>query len=87
MIEFNSQDYTVNRCTRWITDVETATAKGCNNLLFASAENVALILSVHALLFQGFVNAGSFLAKFMHDAGAKVIQSQDCYGRTLIKRI
>ncbi|MFP3361180.1 glutamate dehydrogenase, partial [Planococcus sp. SIMBA_143] len=29
---------------------------------------------------QGFGNAGSFLAKFMHDAGAKVIGISDAYG-------
>ena len=29
---------------------------------------------------SGFGNAGSFLAKFMHDAGAKVIAISDAYG-------
>jgi glutamate dehydrogenase len=29
---------------------------------------------------QGFGNAGSFLAKFMHDAGAKVVAISDAYG-------
>ncbi|MFP3361969.1 glutamate dehydrogenase, partial [Planococcus sp. SIMBA_143] len=29
---------------------------------------------------QGFGNAGSFLAKFMHDAGAKIVGISDAYG-------
>ncbi len=32
------------------------------------------------VVVQGFGNAGSFLAKFMHDAGAKVIAISDAYG-------
>ena len=32
------------------------------------------------VVIQGFGNAGSFLAKFMHDAGAKVIGISDAYG-------
>ena len=32
------------------------------------------------VVIQGFGNAGSFLAKFMNDAGAKVIGISDAYG-------
>ncbi|MFP3361105.1 glutamate dehydrogenase, partial [Planococcus sp. SIMBA_143] len=32
------------------------------------------------VVIQGFGNAGSFLAKFMHDAGAKIIGISDAYG-------
>ena len=32
------------------------------------------------VVIQGFGNAGSYLAKFMHDAGAKVIAVSDVYG-------
>lgn len=32
------------------------------------------------IIIQGFGNAGSFLAKFMHDAGAKVIGISDAHG-------
>uniref|UniRef100_UPI002A82A165 Glu/Leu/Phe/Val family dehydrogenase n=2 Tax=Bacillaceae TaxID=186817 RepID=UPI002A82A165 len=32
------------------------------------------------VVIQGFGNAGSFLAKFMHDLGAKVIGISDAYG-------
>ena len=32
------------------------------------------------MVVQGFGNAGSFLSKFMHDAGAKVIGISDAYG-------
>ena len=31
-------------------------------------------------MIQGFGNAGSYLAKFMHDAGAKVVGVSDVYG-------
>ena len=33
-----------------------------------------------SVVIQGFGNAGSFLAKFMHDAGAKVMGISDAYG-------
>src|SRR5699024_1985599 len=32
------------------------------------------------VIVQGFGNAGSFLSKFLHDAGAKVIGISDAYG-------
>ena len=32
------------------------------------------------IVIQGFGNAGSFLSKFLHDAGAKVIGISDAYG-------
>jgi glutamate dehydrogenase len=32
------------------------------------------------VVIQGFGNAGSYLAKFMHDAGAKVVAVSDVYG-------
>lgn len=32
------------------------------------------------MVVQGFGNAGSFLAKFMHDEGAKVVGISDAYG-------
>ena len=32
------------------------------------------------MVIQGFGNAGSFLSKFMHDEGAKVIGISDAYG-------
>lgn len=32
------------------------------------------------VVIQGFGNAGSFLAKFMHDAGAKIVGISDAYG-------
>ena len=36
-------------------------------------------------MIQGFGNAGSFLAKFMHDAGAKVVGISDAYGAFMIQ--
>ena len=32
------------------------------------------------VIVQGFGNAGSFIAKFMHDAGAIVVGISDVYG-------
>ncbi|MCI4139304.1 glutamate dehydrogenase, partial [Bacillus vallismortis] len=32
------------------------------------------------VVVQGFGNAGRYLAKFMHDAGAKVVGISDAYG-------
>src|SRR5699024_12321391 len=32
------------------------------------------------VVVQGFGNAGSFLAKFLHEAGAKVVGISDAYG-------
>lgn len=32
------------------------------------------------VIIQGFGNAGSYLAKFMHDEGARVVGISDAYG-------
>ncbi len=43
-------------------------------------KNATLILKVRALLFKDSVMLVASLAKFMHDAGAKVIAISDAYG-------
>ena len=45
-----------------------------------AAKKRGIDLEGHESSIQGFGNAGAFLAKFMHDAGAKVIGISDAYG-------
>lgn len=59
---------------------ETATAKGVTIMIREAAKKRGLALEGARVVIQGFGNAGSFLAKFMHDAGAKVIGISDAYG-------
>jgi glutamate dehydrogenase len=59
---------------------ETATAKGVTICIEQAAKKKGIELKGARVVVQGFGNAGSFLAKFMHDAGAKVIGISDAYG-------
>lgn len=59
---------------------ETATAKGVAICIEEAARRRGIELTGARIVIQGFGNAGSFLAKFMHDAGAKVIAISDAYG-------
>ncbi|MGM9987526.1 MAG: Glu/Leu/Phe/Val dehydrogenase [Bacillaceae bacterium] len=59
---------------------ETATAKGVTICIREAAKKCGIELKGARVVVQGFGNAGSFLAKFMHDAGAKVIAISDAYG-------
>lgn len=59
---------------------ETATAKGVTIVIREAAQKKGINLEGARVVVQGFGNAGSFLAKFMHDAGAKVIGISDAYG-------
>lgn len=59
---------------------ETATAKGVTLMIREAAKKRNLQLEDARVVIQGFGNAGSFLAKFLHDAGAKVIAISDAYG-------
>ncbi|KAA0562739.1 Glu/Leu/Phe/Val dehydrogenase [Bacillus sp. CH30_1T] len=59
---------------------ETATAKGVTICIHEAAKKIGIKLKGARVVVQGFGNAGSFLAKFMHDAGAKVIGISDAYG-------
>jgi glutamate dehydrogenase len=59
---------------------ETATAKGVTICIHEAAKKKGIKLQGARVVVQGFGNAGSFLAKFMHDAGAKVIGISDAYG-------
>lgn len=59
---------------------ETATAKGVALMIREAAKKRGLSIRDARVIVQGFGNAGSYLAKFMHDAGAKVIAISDAYG-------
>ncbi|WP_139489203.1 Glu/Leu/Phe/Val family dehydrogenase [Brevibacillus dissolubilis] len=59
---------------------ETATAKGVTICIREAAKRRGIQIEGARVVVQGFGNAGSYLAKFMHDAGAKVIGISDAYG-------
>lgn len=59
---------------------ETATAKGVTICIREAAKKKGFPVENARVVIQGFGNAGSFLAKFMNDAGAKVIGISDAYG-------
>ena len=59
---------------------ETATAKGVAICIREAAKRRGIDIKGARVVVQGFGNAGSYLAKFMHDAGAKVIGISDAYG-------
>ena len=59
---------------------ETATAAGVTICIEEAVKKKGKELKGARVVIQGFGNAGSFLAKFLHDAGAKVVAVSDVYG-------
>ncbi|CAM3235171.1 MULTISPECIES: Glu/Leu/Phe/Val dehydrogenase [Brevibacillus] len=59
---------------------ETATAKGVTICIREAAKRRGIDVKGARVVVQGFGNAGSYLAKFMHDMGAKVVGISDAYG-------
>ncbi|KJE32272.1 NAD-specific glutamate dehydrogenase [Geobacillus kaustophilus] len=59
---------------------EKATALGVTICIEEAAEKVGIGLQGARVIIQGFGNAGSFLAKFLHEVGARVIGISDAYG-------
>lgn len=59
---------------------EKATAQGVTICIEEAAKKRGINLNGARVVIQGFGNAGSFLAKFLHDYGAKVIGISDAYG-------
>ncbi|MED3645533.1 Glu/Leu/Phe/Val dehydrogenase [Halalkalibacterium halodurans] len=59
---------------------ESATAKGVIICIEEAAKRNQLDLKGARVIIQGFGNAGSFLAKFLHDAGALIVGISDAYG-------
>ncbi|KUP06073.1 glutamate dehydrogenase [Bacillus coahuilensis m2-6] len=59
---------------------EKATAQGVTICIEEAAKRKGIQIEGARVVVQGFGNAGSYLAKFMHDAGAKVIAISDAHG-------
>jgi len=59
---------------------EKATAQGVTICIEEAAKKCGFSIKGAKVIVQGFGNAGSFLAKFMHDAGANVVGISDAYG-------
>ncbi|MFB6800935.1 Glu/Leu/Phe/Val dehydrogenase [Peribacillus butanolivorans] len=59
---------------------ETATARGVTICIEEAGKKKGVDLHGARIIIQGFGNAGSFLAKFMHNAGAMVIGISDANG-------
>lgn len=59
---------------------ESATAKGVTIVLNEAAKKKGIDLKGAKVVVQGFGNAGSFLSKFLYEAGAKVVGISDAYG-------
>lgn len=59
---------------------DTSTARGVAICIREAAKVRGIDLAGSRVVVQGFGNAGSYLAKFMHDVGAKVIAISDAYG-------
>jgi glutamate dehydrogenase len=59
---------------------ESSTAKGVTIVMREAANVLGLSITGSKVIIQGFGNAGSFLAKFLHDAGAIVVGISDANG-------
>jgi len=59
---------------------DRATAEGVTIVIQEAAKKRNINIQGARVVIQGFGNAGSFLAKFMSDLGAKVIGISDAYG-------
>ena len=59
---------------------ETATAQGVAIMIREALKKRGIAMEDARVIVQGFGNAGSFLSKFLHEAGAKVVGISDVYG-------
>jgi len=59
---------------------ETATARGVTIMIEQALKTIGMPLRGARVVIQGFGNAGSYLAKFMHESGAKVLGISDIHG-------
>ncbi len=59
---------------------ESSTAKGVTIVLREAAKAAGVELSGAKVIVQGFGHAGGYLAKFLHDAGAKIVGISDAGG-------
>lgn len=58
---------------------ESATAKGVTFCIEEAAKKRGFEIEGSRVVVQGFGNAGSYLAKFLHEAGAKVVGISDAH--------
>ena len=59
---------------------ETAGAKGITICIEEAAKRRGISLKGARIIVQGFGNAGGYVSKFLHDAGASIIGISDVYG-------
>nr|WP_281365700.1 Glu/Leu/Phe/Val dehydrogenase [Paenibacillus frigoriresistens] len=59
---------------------ESSTAMGVTILIKEAAQVAGIQLEGARIIIQGFGNAGSFLAQFLHDAGARIVGISDANG-------
>ncbi|MBE3570268.1 MAG: Glu/Leu/Phe/Val dehydrogenase [Bacillales bacterium] len=59
---------------------EKATAQGVTICIKEAAKKRDIDIKGAKIIIQGFGNAGSFLAKFLYDEGAKIVGISDAYG-------
>lgn len=59
---------------------DRATAEGVTIIINEAAKRRGIDMKGARVVIQGFGNAGSFLSKFLHEAGAKVVGISDAYG-------
>jgi glutamate dehydrogenase len=59
---------------------ESSTAKGVTIVLREAAKIAGISVKGAKVIIQGFGNAGSFLSKFLHDAGAMIVGISDANG-------
>ncbi|TWT05882.1 Glu/Leu/Phe/Val dehydrogenase [Planomicrobium sp. CPCC 101079] len=59
---------------------DKATAQGVTICIYEAAKKRGLDIRDARVVIQGFGNAGSFLAKILYDAGAKIVGISDAYG-------
>ncbi|MEJ9210681.1 Glu/Leu/Phe/Val dehydrogenase [Bacillus smithii] len=59
---------------------EKATAQGVTICIKEAAKKRGISIKGAKVIIQGFGNAGSFLAKFLYDEGAKIVGISDAYG-------
>jgi glutamate dehydrogenase len=59
---------------------ESSTALGVTMVMKEAAKLAGISIKGARIIIQGFGNAGSYLAKFLYDAGAKIVGISDAYG-------
>ena len=66
---------------------DRATAEGVTIIIEEAAKRRGIDMKGARIVIQGFGNAGSFLSKFLHDAGAKVSEFPMLTVRFMIQKV